>query len=142
MTLSAISPSSLILPLLTIAITWVGSVFLFSIQHRKSIQNKWLDSLRDQMAELITTANRITPHSNKDELAAFSKAFLSVQLSLDLENPLHVRLIHKLDDFQAYAFQVTNSTFESAVYTKKCFAVVAVFREIMKEEKKKIRKLL
>lgn len=131
-----------VIPIVAIVLTWVGSVYLFSIQHRKSIQNKWLDSFREQMAEFITTSNAITPKSTKEELAAFSKAFFSIQFLLDVDNPIHKNLIHKMDEFQLYAMSASNSNFDSEAYTKKCYAVVAVFRQIMKDEMDKMKKLL
>ena len=94
------------------------------------------------MADLIVTANNITPHSTKEEFAAFSKAFFTIQFLLEPNNELHQDLKIAMHEFQKYALTINNRNFSSNTYTQKCDAVVSVFQKIMKQEKNKMQKIL
>ena len=135
------SISPFLLPLLTILITWIGSVFLFSIQHKKAVQNKWLDSFRSEMANFIAAANGINPRSTKEELAVFSKAFLGIQFLLEPSNNLHKALKAAMDKLQQYALSTDNRSFDSTIYTTLCKELVTTFQKIVKQERKKMLRL-
>lgn len=131
-----------LIPTLLVILTWVGSVYLFSIQHTKSVQSKWLDSFREQMAELLSEANRITPRSLKDELLDFSKPLFSLQLLLDEEHIYYKEFTYATETMLFYVLNTSPDDFNSSEYTQTLEGVVKVFRLIMRHEQKQMRRMI